>query len=333
MDSPVVQREKSLHLILDELYEHKCLLPYLVEIHGEKVGKRVYETQGLCSAICQKDWKLVKLLVNHYKIDVNLTTERGASPLLYASFSGHLESTQLLCEAKANIDQKSVNGETALMCATQQGHLEVVRCLLSRGKSSLNFVDNHGFTALMYAIANKRTQIIEMLVEDFGALLEQTNAQSILMLAITVGHLPHIRYLQLKSKEVLSALHLIIAAAHGRLDFITFSVENTDYKQISIFLKSLPVGIQVRNLYNAVQQGLFLFESPKVQNLLKIELKKIPLELITIISDYCTTHVHELRDMDTKVKSILKKIIRHCSRAGRKIRYFAKRVGRKVCLV
>ena len=47
--------------------------------------------------------------------------------------NGHLEVTQLLCEAGADKDKATKDGDTALILAFRMGHLEVVRLLCEAG--------------------------------------------------------------------------------------------------------------------------------------------------------------------------------------------------------
>ena len=52
--------------------------------------------------------------------------------LMYASQNRHLEVVRLLCEAGADKDKADQDGHTSLILASQAGHLEMVR-LLSEG--------------------------------------------------------------------------------------------------------------------------------------------------------------------------------------------------------
>ena len=61
-------------------------------------------------------------------------TTDGATALMAASQEGHLEIAQLLVERGANVNAaRTDNGGTALMYASWKGHLEIVRLLLTSG--------------------------------------------------------------------------------------------------------------------------------------------------------------------------------------------------------
>ena len=57
----------------------------------------------------------------------------GATALILAAQSGHVEVVRLLLEAGADKDVADDDGATALMEAAYRGHVEVVRLLLEAG--------------------------------------------------------------------------------------------------------------------------------------------------------------------------------------------------------
>jgi hypothetical protein len=80
--------------------------------------------------------------------------------LMWASERGHLGIAQLLVEKGANVNAaKTDDGYTALMLASVFGHLETVRFLLSRGasKTALNFA---GMTAYALSAAHPATRAL-----------------------------------------------------------------------------------------------------------------------------------------------------------------------------
>ena len=63
--------------------------------------------------------------------DVNATDQRGCSPLMLASASGHVETCRILLEAGANLQLLDVDGNDALTLAVTHGRDEVAALLRS----------------------------------------------------------------------------------------------------------------------------------------------------------------------------------------------------------
>ena len=63
----------------------------------------------------------------------NVCDDEGQTPLMYAAMNGHLESVELLLERGASSEMRSNSGWTALMYARNANESEVVKCLEARG--------------------------------------------------------------------------------------------------------------------------------------------------------------------------------------------------------
>ena len=65
--------------------------------------------------------------------DVNhCSQDDGWSALMAASWQGHLDIVRLLLDHNALIEQHNTNGDRALSCAAFQGHIDVCRLLVKR---------------------------------------------------------------------------------------------------------------------------------------------------------------------------------------------------------
>jgi hypothetical protein len=96
------------------------------------------------------------LAATHDGADVNTWRAEGAGevPLLVVvAEGGHVELTEALLEAGAEVDQASNEGETALIGAAVNGHVEAVLALLEAG-AEVGHVDNEGETAQIGAAGN-----------------------------------------------------------------------------------------------------------------------------------------------------------------------------------
>ena len=98
--------------------------------------------------------------------DVNVQNEQGMTALMMASQNGHVELVVELIEAGANMDTKSYCGDTALIYATKEEKIYCVQKLIELG-ANVNIQGEYGRTALMRAfhVVNGSGKFIEALLE------------------------------------------------------------------------------------------------------------------------------------------------------------------------
>jgi len=91
----------------------------------------------------------------------------GDTGLIYASKNGHLEIVKLLFIKDADINIKNNFGKTALMYASSRGHLEIVEFLIEKG-AVINQKNSNtkGKTALIYASDHGHIDIIKLLLDN-----------------------------------------------------------------------------------------------------------------------------------------------------------------------
>lgn len=105
--------------------------------------------------------------------DVDIRDARLDNPFLYAGAEGLLDILRLAIAAGADPSLTNRFGGTALIPASERGHLEVVRELLEHSDVDVDHVNNLGWTALLEAIilsdgGPRHQQIVRLLV-DHGA--------------------------------------------------------------------------------------------------------------------------------------------------------------------
>ncbi|KAF5636893.1 ankyrin protein [Fusarium sp. NRRL 25303] len=95
--------------------------------------------------------------------NVNISDERGESPLHHASVSGFIDIAEILIQKSAGLDIKSVAGETPLHCASRNGHLRVTQLLVQHG-ADVASKDNHGRTPLHYACISGNLEVVNLII-------------------------------------------------------------------------------------------------------------------------------------------------------------------------
>ena len=106
---------------------------------------------------------------------IHARTDQGETALMVAAGEGHVEMVQLLVDNGTDINAQTGSGRTALMVAAGEGHVEVGRFLVDNG-ADINVEDKNGWTALDLAswggdpkIGVAHVEVVRSLVERWVA--------------------------------------------------------------------------------------------------------------------------------------------------------------------
>ena len=72
-------------------------------------------------------------IVNPSFSDIEVANRHGHTCLMIACYKGHLKIARYLIDAKADVNRKSVKGNTALHDCAESGSLEIMKLLLANG--------------------------------------------------------------------------------------------------------------------------------------------------------------------------------------------------------
>ncbi len=105
--------------------------------------------------------------------DVNIRDNNKENPLLHAGAQGWLDILRLAIDAHADTRLTNRFGGISIIPASERGHVEIVRELLTRTDINVNHINNLGWTALLEAIVlsnggKAHQQIVQLLI-DHGA--------------------------------------------------------------------------------------------------------------------------------------------------------------------
>ncbi|XP_065133398.1 protein fem-1 homolog B [Paramisgurnus dabryanus] len=184
--------------------------------------------------------KVVRLLLDHYKVDTEQTgTVRfdgyiidGATALWCAAGAGHFEVVRLLVSHGANVNHTTLTNSTPLRAACFDGRLDIVRYLVEHD-ADFSIANKYDNTCLMIASYKGHADVVYFLLER-GA---DPNAKAhcgatALHFAAEAGHLDIVRELvRCKAAMVVNGhgmTPLKVAAESCKADVVELLLSHTD---------------------------------------------------------------------------------------------------------
>ncbi|ACE05769.1 hypothetical protein Aasi_0340 [Candidatus Amoebophilus asiaticus 5a2] len=142
--------------------------------------------------------------------DISFRDQWGWSPLHYSVFKGYLEVTKLLLEQGADINARDQRGVTPFYLATSNCSIEMINllCELRGEEPKLNEKDINGKTALHYAAIEGYTNIVQLLIKHgYNINSKDENGKTPLYWSIKYNHndiacllINNLKELELKSE-------------------------------------------------------------------------------------------------------------------------------------
>jgi len=158
----------------------ELLLIYEANWNQTENVKRLIEAGANVDAKDEDGWTSLMLAASNGKLgvvklllksdaDVNPEDKDGRTALMLAARYGKLDVVKLLLESDADNVMKLMNavdkdGQTSLMMAARYGNLDVVKLLLE-SDADVDPEDNDGRTALIWAVFNRRDNVVRAILE------------------------------------------------------------------------------------------------------------------------------------------------------------------------
>ncbi len=159
------------------------------QLHPDKASK------ALLRASQSGDLQKVKALLNVPGIDFNAQDEDGDTPLMLACLEGHVEIVSLLLKhgPQSQLNLRDHEQETALFLAAGQGHLDVIKIILDCNLSpeQLNAQCDIGMTPLIISITEGHSAIASLLISRLSPAqlsIQDNTGMTSLMYALSKGN-------------------------------------------------------------------------------------------------------------------------------------------------
>jgi ankyrin repeat protein len=152
-------------------------------------------TTALYWAVEKNDVEIAQLLIRA-GARPNARTRYGATPLTMASLNGNAGLIEMLLEAGADANTATAEGETVLMTAARTGIAPAVKVLLDHGANPNLRESYRGQSALMWAASEGHLQAVETLIRG-GADIKSRSSQgwTALLFAARDGRMDIVRTL------------------------------------------------------------------------------------------------------------------------------------------
>lgn len=171
-----------------------------------------FEASGIYNAAQEGDLIIVQQQLSD-GVDVNDRDLWGFTPLAYAAQNGHVAVVKRLISSHADVNKVCGNvgeGLTALMQAARHGRAEVIEPLLTAG-ANINAQDKDGWTALMYAVKEGKVGVVkELLAADADVGVKNMLGQTAFNVGECTQNIPlELFGLQLKLEGVNDAINML----------------------------------------------------------------------------------------------------------------------------
>lgn len=146
-------------------------------------------------AISYNNFDVTLLLLDHFKIDVNIKSKAKQTCLMTAASFGNIEMMKILLDRGAKIDEQDETRFTAALYALRQNHLACLFYLIAKG-ANLSLGDANGCTVVHWAAFRNNVFLLKFFVR-LGLNLNATDSYGLtpLQRAISSEAVEAVKYL------------------------------------------------------------------------------------------------------------------------------------------
>ena len=172
-DANIEDEHGQTPVLLCAIHGRKAILEALIEAGqsgklSEPLNINAKDRKGLCALNCsviKGDQDLCQILLEKGKANVDEPSHKGCTALLYSARGGYDNIVELLINNKANKNHQDASGATALHHSCEKNFNEVVSKLLKAGADP-NIQDLVGRTPIFETIINNSMKSLNVLLEN-----------------------------------------------------------------------------------------------------------------------------------------------------------------------
>ena len=121
--------------------------------------------------------------------------EKKENPLIHAAANNDISEVEDLIKEE-NVEVIDEDGRTALMMASMNGHLSVVKVLVEEGEADIEKLDVYGWNALLLACSDGHLPVVQYLIEKgANADVRDKSGTTPLIAAANNGHLSVVKFI------------------------------------------------------------------------------------------------------------------------------------------
>ena len=166
------------------------LLSFSVEMETDINLKTNDGSNCLHIALLYGYLNLCKALKDKHNFDVHVPDDGGWAALHYSARNGSYELLTYFAEMEADINLKTINGNTCLHLAALDGHLDLCKTLIEKHNLDVHMADNDGWTALHFSARNGNYELLKYFVDMRSDVdLKTIDGKNCLHIAARNGHL------------------------------------------------------------------------------------------------------------------------------------------------
>lgn len=207
---------------------------------------------GLTPLMQTLDWgyfKLAELILQHPDVDVNIPDKFGLTPLMKTSDRGYFKLAELLLQ-KPNIDVRARNkkGETAFFFAVRAQNDKIAKLLLNKGNFETVVGNERDYREIHWAAQYGRVELLEFLIGDqsVDSITNDMNSHQALLIALSLGHLDLLTRLLDLHKEDID----VNAQNHDGETLLYGAIRSRQIEAIKLFLAHDNVDARIRNIHD-----------------------------------------------------------------------------------